>query len=105
MIDETLQRIIKLMEKQKIQDQEMIAYLGLPRGSFSNWKREKGKSYYEHIVKIADRLNVSVDYLLRGYNIDSSTLSHEEIEMFETVRKLSPEKKTAISNMAKLLLG
>ncbi|MBO5567652.1 MAG: helix-turn-helix domain-containing protein [Clostridia bacterium] len=104
MFDDTLQRIIALMESQNIQDQDMIKYLGLPRGTFSNWKREKGKSYYEHIAKIADRLNVSVDYLVRGYEIDASILSHDEIELFENIRKLPSEKKAAIIQMSKLLL-
>ena len=104
MIDETLSRIIELMKEKRIQDQDMIEYLGLPRGSFSNWRREKGKSYYEHIVKIADRLNVTVDYLLRGYNPDTSTLTNDEMELFYIFRYLSPEKKTALLQMMKVLV-
>ncbi|MBR1709084.1 MAG: hypothetical protein IJ719_09685 [Clostridia bacterium] len=65
-MDNTLERIIALMNELKIQDQEMIEYLGLPCGTFSNWKRGRGKSYYEHIDRIADRLNVTIDFLFRG---------------------------------------
>lgn len=33
-------------------------------GLFSNWKRRKGRSYYEHMTKISDRLEFSVDFLI-----------------------------------------
>ena len=51
------------MKEQEIQDQVLIEFLKLPRGTFSNWRRNKGKSYYEYIDKIADRLGVTIDYL------------------------------------------
>ena len=62
-MDGTLERITKLMREQEIQDQVLIEFLKLPRGTFSNWRRNKGKSYYEYIDKIADRLGVTIDYL------------------------------------------
>ena len=65
-MDKTLERIMELMRDNKIQDQEMIEYLGLTRGTFGNWKRDKGRSYYAYIDKIADRLCVPIDYLIRG---------------------------------------
>ena len=68
-MDDTLIRITILMKEQKILDWEFIEYLGLSCGTFSNWRRYKGKSYYECIDKIANRLGVTIDYLVRGHEI------------------------------------
>ncbi|MBQ8093653.1 MAG: helix-turn-helix domain-containing protein [Clostridia bacterium] len=104
MIDETLKRIISLMKEKKIQDQEMIEYLGLPRGAFSNWKREKGKSYYEYIDRIADRLDVTIDYLFRGKTTDTTVLTSNEKDFFENYRKLSSEKQAILFELSKVML-
>ena len=45
---ETPKRILDLMKKQGTIAVGMEDLLGVPRGSFSNWKREMVKSYYEH---------------------------------------------------------
>ena len=63
------------MKEQEIQDQVLIEFLKLPRGIFSNWRRNKGKSYYEYIDKIVDRLGVTIDYLVRGHEIKSDSLT------------------------------
>ena len=102
-MDDTFERICSLMKEQKIQDQEMISYLELSRGTFSNWRRNNGRSYYEHIDKIADRLGVTIDYLIRGENIKSDSLSHRETELITNYRNLSTEGKEVISAVAKLL--
>lgn len=60
-MDETLERIITIMKEKYINDYERIDYLGLPHGTFSNWRSEKGRSYYAHIGKISDRLDVSIN--------------------------------------------
>lgn len=102
-MDDTFERICSLMKEQKIQDQEMISYLDLSRGTFSNWRRNNGRSYYEHIDKIADRLGVTIDYLIRGENIKTDSLSHQETELLNNYRKLTNEGKDVVSATVKLL--
>ena len=102
-MDDTFERICSLMKEQKIQDQEMISYLDLSRGTFSNWRRNNGRSYYEHIDKIADRLGATIDYLIRGENIKTDSLSHQETELLNNYRKLTNEGKDVVSATVKLL--
>lgn len=71
----------------------MQEYLGLSRVAFSNWERGMGRSYYEHIRKIADRLEVTIDYLVRGEDIKTYSLTHEEIELIRDFRKMTKEGK------------
>ena len=91
------------MSEKKILDREMIEYLGLPKGTFSNCKRDKGKSYYEHIDKIADKLNVSIDYLIRGYEIKTNTLKTQEMTLIDNYRKLTQEGQRIVSANVSLL--
>lgn len=102
-MDDTFERICTLMKEQKIQDQELITYLGLSRGTFSNWRRNNGRSYYEHIDIIADRLCVTIDYLVRGEDMETDSLSHQETELITNYRKLSDKGKEVASANVKLL--
>ena len=102
-MDQTLLRISELMQEKKIQDQQMIEYLGLPKGTFSNWRRDKGKSFYEHIAAIADRLDVSIDYLIRGKDVKINDLTHQEVELVENFRKLSADGRRIVSENTKML--
>lgn len=65
-MDTTLERILELMKEKRVTAYAMKDVLGVPHGSFSNWKRGKGKSFYEHIDMIADQLGVTIEYL--GYS-------------------------------------
>ena len=62
--DEVLERILELMKEKRVTAVDMEDLLKMQHGSFSNWKRGKGKSFYEHMAKISDRLEGSVDYLI-----------------------------------------
>ena len=102
-MDATLDRIAGLMKEQRIQDQQMIEYLGLPRGTFANWRRGRGYTFYEYIAQIADRLGVSTDYLLRGYEIKNDSLSSREAELIKNYRSISDEAKEVVFKGIELL--
>lgn len=93
-MDKTLERILEQMKKQGVTAVEMEDLLNVPRGSFSNWKRGMGKSYYAYIDKIADRLGVSIDYLVRGYEVGS--LSSRESKLITEFRKLSDRAQRVV---------
>lgn len=93
---ETLERIINLMKDQEISDLEMEKRIGATRRSFSNWKRRKGRSYYEYIDKIADQLGVTIDFLIRGEDLKTDSLTHEEIVLINNFRNLVPEERKLI---------
>ena len=102
-MDETLTRILDLMKEQGVTAVAMEDLLEVPKGSFSNWKRGMGKAYYEHVDKIADRLGVTIDYLIRGKEIKTDTLSSQEMDLIENFRCLTIEAKEIMIKNVRLL--
>lgn len=102
-MDTTLSRILELMKDNRVTAYSMENLLEVPHGSFSNWKRGKGKSYYEHIDRIADRLNVSIDYLVRGETADTEAISRREKELVEGFRQLPEQAQNLIMENVRLL--
>ena len=98
-MDPTLQRILDLMKEQGITDVQMQEYIGVPKGTFSNWKRGIGRYFYAYIDQIADRLGVRIDYLVRGED-----LTHEENRLIHDFRILTPEARKIISANIKLIV-
>ena len=103
-MDPALERILNTMKNKGISAANMERYLNIPQGSFSSWKRGMGKLYYSHIDKIADKLEVSIDYLIRGENKNRFDLSTQEFELIENFRKLSEEEKITVSANVKQLV-
>ena len=103
LMDGTLERILSQLNEKKISASEMEKELCVPRGSFSNWKRGNGRLYYAYIDKIADRLGVSIDYLVRGFDLDQDSLSASEVELITSFRKMSDRGQKVILENAELL--
>ena len=104
-MDETLARILDLMQQQKIPETEMQTTIGVPKGSFSNWKSDKGHSYYQHIDQIADRLGVTIDYLIRGHEKIGGAMTEAELELINDYRKLTTEGQKIIAANIKLIVS
>lgn len=102
-MDQTLIRVLDLMKEKNITAVQMEDYLNVPKGSFGNWKRGIGKLYYAYMDKIADRLCVTIDYLVRGEDMKTDSLSHQETELITNYRKLSAKGKEVVSANVKLL--
>lgn len=62
--DPIIQTIIELLDKQGKSQKNLTDYLGITQNAFTDWKSGRIKSYRKHLSKIAEFLNVSVDYLL-----------------------------------------
>lgn len=55
---------IKRLRKNKGLKQQQIAdEIGVNRGSYSNWEKGKREPSFENLVKLADLLEVSLDWL------------------------------------------
>lgn len=104
-MDATLERIMELMKEKDINDAQMEKYLNIPRGTFSNWKQGKSKNFNNHIGTIADILSVSIDFLVRGEDMKTDALSHDEFELISNYRKLSSKARNHIAENIKLILG
>lgn len=101
--EEILVRISEELSRQKRTQSDLIAFLDLPKGAFSNWKAGKSRNFCEHLGAISKFLNVSAEYLVTGKDAEKNIENPREIELLDWYRKLSPEKQDAIRQMAKLL--
>ena len=105
-----LERIISLLAAKGIEQREIIEYLNLPRGTFSNWMRNKSHSYYEYISDIAAFLGVSNNYLITGHddnyiNEINGCLSKEDLELVKMYHELKPSAKKTVKEMIALVHG
>ena len=65
---EPLERILQLLKNENISDAQFVLDMGFASSTVSDWKAGRNKSYLRHINRIADYLDVSVDYLLGRTN-------------------------------------
>ena len=101
--EEILSRISAELTRQNRMQAELVAYLDLPKGVYSNWKAGKSRNFCEHLGAISKFLNVSAEYLVTGKDAEKNMENPREIELRNWYRKLTPEKQDAIRQMAKLL--
>ncbi len=109
----TLSKIIELMNKNNIGNQELASALGLNRQLITDWKAGRSKSYKKYLVEIADYFGVSVDYLLgktnaptpeREVNIKEKALpglTREEQEHISEYRELDSDGKALVNTVTK----
>ena len=102
-MDECFNRIVELMKEQNVSYAEIERITNSARGTFSNWKRGKGKLYYSYIDVIADRLGVSIDYLIRGTQTHGDSLQKDEANLVEYYRGMSTKGKQVLLASAKLM--
>lgn len=101
--EEILTRISAELALQNKMQAELISYLDLPKGAYSNWKAGKSRNFCEHLGAIAQFLGVSVEYLVTGKEAEKNLMNPREEELIRLYRELTPEKQDALRLMAKLL--
>lgn len=67
-----LDRIFNLLAEKGLQQQDLTNYLGVSKQLTTDWKAGRSKSYFKYIDKIAQFLNVSVDYLTGTETFDEA---------------------------------
>lgn len=77
-MDAVLNRILTLMSESNVTAKQMTAELKINRSAVTDWKKGITKSYLNHIHKIAEYFDVSVDYLL-----GKSPVRHGEVEVYQ----------------------
>lgn len=106
---DVINRITELMENQGISQKSLEEYLGVSIGSYHNWKRNKGNSYFLYIDRIAEFLNVSLSYLITGKDdqlvaVDSDFgRSPDELELLKTYHLLNRLEKRHALQILKVL--
>ena len=105
---EVLYRIDNLLAKNNVQQQELIEYLGLAKGAYSNWKRMTSNSYLSYLEEIARFFHVSPNFLVTGKEDIVSeeklfVLSSEEEELVEVFRIIHKKNHPMVLRIMKAI--
>ena len=109
----TLSKIIELMNKNNLGNQELASALGLNRQLITDWKAGRSKSYKKYLPQIAEFFGVTVDYLLgksgslspeREEQGEEIILSDRDRELLNVFHSFPEEKQLAILEMLRKLL-
>ena len=104
--DPVFERIERLLVDRGKSQQSMLADLGMSRSAYANWKSGQSKSYLKRIDGIADFLDVSPNYLLRGIETESTGESKTaaEDELIRLFRQLNVERQECVIQVVRVLL-
>ena len=93
--DKIIERMLEIMQEKRISQQELVEYLGLANGIFTNWKDKGSKSYMNYIDKISECLGVSKTYLINGEDeqINRDSITRFEVEIIKMLRELDDRKR------------
>lgn len=106
----------KLLEEKGLKAADVTRATGIKSPVFSEWKKGKSKPNTEKMIKIANFLGVSVEYLTTGkepeindkyyLNEETAQVAQEIFEnkelraLFDVQRDMDPEDLKALHNMA-----
>ena len=57
------ERIKRLRKNKGLKQQELAEILGIKRNTYSDWENGKTEPSFENLIKLADLLEVSLDWL------------------------------------------
>ena len=89
------ERLKELRKQAKLTQVELAGKLGIVQSSYADWERGKKKPTQDNLVKIAQVLNVSVDYLVGNSEEKSDDLDNIEL-LFRMNSKGLTEKEKEI---------
>lgn len=93
-----LWRILDLLKEKGKTEKDMVEYLGIGNGTFTHWKYDNQKLFYQHIRQMSEYLGVMPNYLLFGKDEDVNTdiLSANEIHLVKLYRQRQLGKKECL---------
>lgn len=97
-MEEIVARIFKLLEENNLKPTDLNNFLGLSRGTVSDWKRRKSNPSVESLIKVAEYFCISLDYLLLGDDVKKqNNISNEKCDyMLSLYKQLSPEEQAVL---------
>ncbi len=94
--------IFLLMEEKGVQAKELSEMTGISPGNISDWKSGRSAPKADTLIKIADYLNCSVDYLLGRETNTENNLSNSATgnkNFIENIEQLCQKKNVSVSQM------
>ena len=87
------ERLKELRKQAHLTQVELAKELGIGQSSYADWERGKKKPTQDNLVKIAQVLNVSVDYLVGNSEEKSDDLDNIELLFRMNSKGLTDEEK------------
>lgn len=87
------ERLKELRKQAHLTQVELAKRLGIGQSSYADWERGKKKPTQDNLVKIAQVLNVSVDYLVGNSEEESDDLDNIELLFRMNSKGLTDEEK------------
>ncbi|MBQ3094122.1 MAG: helix-turn-helix transcriptional regulator [Clostridia bacterium] len=101
-------RLIQLRKDKHLTQADMADILGLSRSSYTCYEIGTSTPTMTTLIELADLFKVSLDYLVgRGedpamYSTDDPIAMREELNLTDRFRRMTPEKRRALKEMAVL---
>ena len=86
-------RLKELRKQAHLTQVELAKRLGIGQSSYADWERGKKKPTQENLVKIAQVLNVSIDYLVGNSEEKTDELDNIELLFRMNSKGLTEEEK------------
>ena len=101
-------RLMQLRKDKHLTQADMADILGLSRSSYTCYEIGTSTPTMTTLIELADLFKVSLDYLVgRGedpslYSTDDPIAMREELNLVDRFRRMTPEKRRALKEMAVL---
>lgn len=96
-----INRMEKLLAKRKKTPKNLIDFLGISKDAFEDWKSGKSNTYQEHVLKIADFLNVPVFFLLGKGIVACDRLQKARIRANKSIQQIAEMVKVDLDTYVK----
>ena len=93
------ERLKKTREENNVSQSELADFLGISQQALSKWENSYTEPNSKTLIKIANKFNVSVDYLLgnsESKKIDKPYEDELEKVLFSKAKELTDEEKKAV---------
>jgi len=94
-------RIYYLLHEKRLSAKSLADYAGISTGNVSDWKARKSKPGINALPKIAEYLEVSLDYLLTGEEPMPKELDAEQRELIKLYDALSEVQRAEMRGYLK----
>ena len=96
--DEIFYNMDALMKEQGKLEKDLISYLGLSLGTYSQWRIGNGHSYLRYIKHICDYLHVTPNTLILGKkdictDIEGNAFTSDELDLVALYRMMTPKEQ------------
>lgn len=90
-------RLREILDDRGMMQKELAAELGLPQQTVSNYVTGKRQADYETLVRICDRLGVTMDYLFGRSSNPAPAVSDEDAALLQAFHAAPPSVQAGIS--------